>query len=378
MKAEELLIFSGLIISVFFISYFLLFRRIERGGRKYIIAGMVLATYIFLYDFLTINGYYNFSVWFYLFYFPVIFSFYPIIYHYLIYITDDKNSRIIIRVFSFSPVIVFLLVAAFYLPLDYQSKIEFITADIISFEGRSKNYEIYQLSLHLLYYIQLLIFITIFVQLYLIQKKRRKLATKNALFLPSWLFTFITVIILYEIIYLILVISNSPTYGKVIEAIANLMVLSLVGFLGIYHDAMVISMKLKFGQGQSISEPRISKKGTIDSENASSVMNEIYLLIKEQKLDENPGLKLEHIAKKLHLPEKKLSVIINQETGNNFPLYLNKIRITKAKKLLLNQEEKQKIEDVYLKTGYYTRSTFNRAFKSIEGKTPTEFINSNL
>lgn len=378
MRTEELLIFSGLLISAFFILYFSLFNRIERGGRNYIIAGLSFALYTFLYDFFLINGYNRYLVWFYIFYLPIIFSFYPIIYHYLVYAVGDKNKRILVKVFSYLPLVVFLLLVVFYLPLDFQSKIDFITKDINSFKDQSEPYKTFQIIIHSLYYFQFVIFTTIFFHLYFSQRKRKSAGKNKKLFLPGWLFLFITIIIMYEVIYLFIVLFDFSIYDRTIEAIANFMFLFLLGFLGVYHDAMMIKMKLESEDAKEVIDSLIIKKETIEPSDAELVINKLEMLISGQKLYKNPGLKLEHIAKKFHIPVNKLSMIINRQTGNNFSFFLNKIRIDEAKHLMHSNEKKQKIEDIYLQVGYYTRSTFNRAFKQIEGKTPTEFISSDL
>jgi len=182
MRTEELLIFSGLLISAFFILYFSLFNRIERGGRNYIIAGLSFALYTFLYDFFLINGYNRYLVWLYIFYLPIIFSFYPIIYHYLVYAVGDKNKRIVVKVFSYLPLVVFLLLVVFYLPLDFQSKIDFITKDINSFKDPSEPYKTFQIIIHSLYYFQFVIFATIFFHLYFSQRKRKSSGKSKKLF----------------------------------------------------------------------------------------------------------------------------------------------------------------------------------------------------
>lgn len=378
MRTEELLIFSGLLISAFFILYFVVFNRIERGGRNFIIAGLSFAFYTFLYDFLLINGYNRYLVWLYIFYLPIIFSFYPIIYHYLVYAVGDSNKRIVVKVFSYLPFLVLLLIVVIYLPLDFQSKVDFITKDIISFTDHSEPYKTFQIIIHTLYYFQFVIFATIFFQLYFTHKKQKTVAQNKKLFLPGWLFLFITIIISYEVIYLFIVLFDFSLYNRIIEAVLNFMLLFLLGFLGIYHDAMLIKMKLESEDAKEVIDSLIMKKETIETSDTELIVNKLGKLITEQKLYENPGLKLEHISKKIHMPVNKLSMIINRQTGNNFSFFLNKIRIDEAKRLMQSSEQKQKIEEIYLQVGYYTRSTFNRAFKQIEGKTPTEFIASDL
>jgi two-component system response regulator YesN len=59
--------------------------------------------------------------------------------------------------------------------------------------------------------------------------------------------------------------------------------------------------------------------------------------------------------------------------GVNFQEYLSNTRIGNAKKLLASG--RYKIGEVAEKAGYTNRFYFSKAFKKIEGLTPSEFIN---
>ena len=89
-------------------------------------------------------------------------------------------------------------------------------------------------------------------------------------------------------------------------------------------------------------------------------------------------MKIDQFAKKIHASPRKLSIVINEVTGENFINFLNKYRVEEAKKLLLRNRSAKNLEEIYLQCGFNSRSTFFRAFKSVTGLTPIEFKTKNL
>ncbi|WP_181909606.1 helix-turn-helix domain-containing protein [Paenibacillus taihuensis] len=82
-------------------------------------------------------------------------------------------------------------------------------------------------------------------------------------------------------------------------------------------------------------------------------------------------LSLDIIASKLNITSGYLSTYFKEMMGANFVDYVNEFRIKQAWALLLQSE--LKIQDVALKSGYNTLSSFNRTFKKFTGVTPTEY-----
>jgi YesN/AraC family two-component response regulator len=66
-----------------------------------------------------------------------------------------------------------------------------------------------------------------------------------------------------------------------------------------------------------------------------------------------------------------LSQLYKDQTGVNFSDDLEKYRMKKAKDLLLNKD--LSIEDISARTGYQSATAFRRAFKRVEGISPSEF-----
>lgn len=374
MNVENLLVFAGIIISAVFIFYFFLFGNIERKGKRYIITGMFFAFYIFVYDMLLYNQLYFTAIWLYILYFPIIFATYPLIYHYLVYAANDKNKRFIVKLLLSIPLLILLTVGYFYIPLSEEEKVSFLTKDILSFSEYYNGYFYYQLIVFLLYYIQLIIFIVLFINLYFVHKKRKtEIEKAHKLYLPGWLFFIVSIIIFYELIFIVLIVFNLDPHNIVMEQSANLSFLILLGFICMKHDEMIIKMKLS---QINLTQKSFAKVFELNSDESKKIIEAINELMISQSLYKTPGIKLEHIAKKIHLPVKKLSFVINQHTGHDFSYYVNKLRIEEAKRILKERKNYEKIEDVYLQLGYYTRSTFNRAFNTIEGITPTEYLKS--
>src|SRR4029434_1902328 len=58
-------------------------------------------------------------------------------------------------------------------------------------------------------------------------------------------------------------------------------------------------------------------------------------------------------------------------TGVNFTEYLSRVRIEKAKNLLLNPN--LRISEIAYEVGFQSLTHFNRVFKKVAGESPTEY-----
>lgn len=85
---------------------------------------------------------------------------------------------------------------------------------------------------------------------------------------------------------------------------------------------------------------------------------------------------LDMLSEKLNITGSYLSQYFKTKTGINFSSYLNKVRIDKAKELLLNTNNK--IENIAKITGYINPNSFIRAFKKSVGVTPKDFRNNSI
>ncbi len=85
----------------------------------------------------------------------------------------------------------------------------------------------------------------------------------------------------------------------------------------------------------------------------------------------NPELTIIDVQTSIGLHERKISAIIKKKTELNFKQFLNKLRISEAKRLL--SETDLQISEIAFKVGYGNASHFNRVFKSTENCSPNDF-----
>lgn len=97
-------------------------------------------------------------------------------------------------------------------------------------------------------------------------------------------------------------------------------------------------------------------------------------LMTEQQIFKDPDLSLDRLARRLGIPARKISSAVNQTHNQNISKVINAYRIEHAKTLL--QQSDKAITDIFLSSGFQTKSNFNREFSRITGQTPSEFRSS--
>ncbi len=111
---------------------------------------------------------------------------------------------------------------------------------------------------------------------------------------------------------------------------------------------------------------------------AESDWNEQAELLTTQVLDHEwflePRLSIRELARRLNSNETYLSRTLNLGLSKSFNRFINELRVTHARKLL--RETDAMILQVALESGFNSKATFNRVFKSIAGVTPSQFKTS--
>jgi YesN/AraC family two-component response regulator len=82
-------------------------------------------------------------------------------------------------------------------------------------------------------------------------------------------------------------------------------------------------------------------------------------------------LSLTKLAKAVNISPNYLSEKFKKITGTNFVDYVARIRIGKARGLL--EDVDVRVSEIAFAVGFQSLSQFNRAFKKLTGKSPTEF-----
>jgi AraC-like DNA-binding protein len=87
-------------------------------------------------------------------------------------------------------------------------------------------------------------------------------------------------------------------------------------------------------------------------------------------------LSLSKLAKAVNISANHLSEKFKQVTGVNFVDYVARARFEEARDLLLNSD--RRISEIAFAAGFQSLSQFNRVFKRLAGKSPTNFRGERL
>lgn len=93
-------------------------------------------------------------------------------------------------------------------------------------------------------------------------------------------------------------------------------------------------------------------------------------LLTRDRLYLDPDLTLNRLARRLHVPAKRLSEAINRQTGGNVARLINGMRIQAACEVLATG---QSVTEAMLVSGFNTKSNFNRAFRIATGTSPSDW-----
>lgn len=87
--------------------------------------------------------------------------------------------------------------------------------------------------------------------------------------------------------------------------------------------------------------------------------------------NQTEDLSLGQVAKAVNTSTFYFCKMFKKATGLNFTEYLSRVRVEKAKNLLLNRN--LRISEIAYEVGFQSLTHFNRVFKKIVGQSPTEF-----
>lgn len=110
---------------------------------------------------------------------------------------------------------------------------------------------------------------------------------------------------------------------------------------------------------------------SLAQDEAEAILMSLDRLMREKEAFRDPDLTLNRLSRKLGIPARQISMAVNQIRQQNISKVLNEYRIEFAKQRLLHSQDT--ITDIYLTSGFQTKSNFNREFSRITEQTPSEF-----
>jgi AraC-like DNA-binding protein len=143
--------------------------------------------------------------------------------------------------------------------------------------------------------------------------------------------------------------------------------------MGLFPAAMLLALGVLSTTGAATGDAEEVPEGPAKpapdtTEEDSEILSRLDACLLREKLHLDPGLTLARLARRLHLPEKRLSAAVNRAAGDNVSRYINGWRIRHACGLIAGGAS---ITSAMLDSGFNTKSNFNREFHRVTGSAPS-------
>lgn len=120
--------------------------------------------------------------------------------------------------------------------------------------------------------------------------------------------------------------------------------------------------------------PYIKYKRTgLSMEFSLELKEKLLSIMDKEKPYCNPDIRLDSLAEMLDVSRHHASQVINEHFSVSFFDFINEYRIKEAERLLISTKEDLSITDIVYKCGFNNRVSFYKAFKKIEGTTPSAY-----
>jgi AraC-like DNA-binding protein len=122
---------------------------------------------------------------------------------------------------------------------------------------------------------------------------------------------------------------------------------------------------------QMTNEARLSRSrlAGVDLKSKFALLDQ---LMTHEKIYCDSRLQLEELAQRIDLSGPQLSELINRHLGNSYSGYINGLRVTEARRLLLERRDLS-ILDICYECGFSSKSSFNAVFKQETAMTPSDY-----
>lgn len=127
----------------------------------------------------------------------------------------------------------------------------------------------------------------------------------------------------------------------------------------------------------SVAAPEVSKynKSALSDSQLKAIHGELVQLMEQKKLFLTPELTLIMVAEELEIHPNTISQVINTVEQNNFFDYVNTLRIEEFKERIADPDnQKYTLLSLAYECGFNSKTSFNRNFKNLTGKSPSEYL----
>ncbi|MBN3036645.1 MAG: AraC family transcriptional regulator [Bacteroidales bacterium] len=147
----------------------------------------------------------------------------------------------------------------------------------------------------------------------------------------------------------------------------------VAGFFGLRHTR-VFADTYRHDLSDFSSDDRDNKGKTLLPEETDTYRNSLLEIMERDKPFTDPELTIRKLSEISGIPVHTLSSVLNNHLNTNFFQFINRYRVEDVKKRIIDPRNKQyTLLGLALESGFSSKSSFNRIFKEMTGKTPSEF-----
>lgn len=129
--------------------------------------------------------------------------------------------------------------------------------------------------------------------------------------------------------------------------------------------------------GKVIPEENSAVYSRLSDSELKNAVNALQTLMQTEKLYLHETLSLRTLASRLQMDPNLVSYVLNNNLGKSFYDFVNEYRIEDVKRKMADPAYGHlKIVEIAYECGFNSKATFNRVFKKLTGKSPTEYKES--
>lgn len=151
----------------------------------------------------------------------------------------------------------------------------------------------------------------------------------------------------------------------------------LIGFFGVRQRRIFSDRHETLPQRNGVPEPEKEKyaKSGLSQEVSESLFADLSRLMTEEAVYKKSDLSVDDLATRLGVHPNHVSQVINEKDGRNFYDFVNHYRLEAFKQAVADPKNRHlRLLSIAFDCGFNSKSSFNRHFKKVTGKTPSEYF----
>jgi len=370
-----------IVISAFFIGSFIQLLK-HNNSAKYLL--LLLVVFIFNYS-LNFRPFYELIIIKKIYFITTsasVLIYFPLLYLYIKNIEAPKRFTSFTNYIHFVPALLYLL---FLLPI-FNLKInnpELFDNEIERIYNREVRYYdiIFDIFFTCMASVQVITYLSL---IYLTKRRYHQKLKQNYSEVDSKMLKWIDYLIVFIVVLSLVFYIISYGYhlsNYAFSIISDLIFLCIIVYVGIHglKQKEPYSSGLHQANDKSAGVNTSYKTEKLSIEQKIDLKNMLKELMETERLYLNHEIQLIEIANKLNTSKNKISQVLNEDLGINFYNYINSMRIEAACQMLNNKEyDILTLEGISEKAGFKSKTSFNQSFKSMKGKTPSEYRKERL